>query len=109
MLSNYDAWKLRSPDDEFESWDEYDPSEPNDCAHDDYDFDPLTGRATCYCGESWYMSEEEMQRRFRVEEEFERQQRRQHRPWNRFKAWIARHWLRWRMRHNHDIDDEIPF
>lgn len=49
------------PDDEWDDYPEY--AETNDCDHEDYDLDILTGRASCnHCDHRWYMSEQEFKR-----------------------------------------------
>lgn len=99
----YDAWKLASPDDEYD-----DP-----CDHEDYEIDTLEGRAHCdRCGESWYASEDDVLRVIDTEsayaryvEELERRQWWQV-LWDRIKAPFQK--LR-RPRPMPVLDDDIPF
>jgi hypothetical protein len=66
---SYDEWKLASP------YDEYD--EP--CEHRDYEIDILDGCARCICGETWSVSqaeiEREIERQAAYHEEIEREMR----------------------------------
>jgi hypothetical protein len=55
---SYDAWKLATPP-------EYDgDDEPeDDCDHEGYELDILTGRAECTrCEHAWYMTDAEIER-----------------------------------------------
>lgn len=105
----YDAWKLASPDDEYD--------EP-ECYHDDYDVDILEGRAHCnLCLESWYATEEEVRRQIEHQAEYDAWCRKQERRefWRRLTLpvrWPV-HWLLeriWpRKAHHVLLDEEIPF
>lgn len=79
---SYDEWKLRSP------YDEYD-----ECYHEDYDIDLLSGRCHCNrCSESWSASAEEMQAAFDHEREYAEWVDKQHRRELRLKLTL---WSRW--------------
>lgn len=107
---SYDAWKLASPDDDYDD----DP----ECDHDDYDVDILEGRARCNrCSESWHVTEEEVQRQIEHQRQYceweDRENRREF--WRRLT-----HPIRWpifrlleriwpRKACNVLTDDEIPF
>jgi hypothetical protein len=107
----YDAWKTREPD--------YGDDEPeDDCYHEDYEADILTGRATCNrCGHAWWQTKEELEAEQRREAEYQIWVEEQHRRerWE----WLARPW-RWfwyrallpfspRKAVSVLRDDEIPF
>lgn len=101
---SYDAWKLASPDDEYD-----DP-----CDHEDYDVDILEGRARCHrCGESWYCSEEEVLRQIDAESAYARYLEEEDRKqwWRDLFAPITGplRRLRWRWKGAPKIDDDIPF
>ena len=112
----YDAWKLRSPYDDWDDGEEYDAE--RDCEHEDYDIDICTGRASCNCcSHHWYMSSEEIdaecERQARYQDDMERENRRQ---WWRDKTYpvrmfffrvLERVWPRKACSVLHD--DEIPF
>ena len=52
-MANYDTWKSK-PD--------YGDEPEDECDHEDYEVDILTGRATCnMCGHSWWQSPEEIE------------------------------------------------
>lgn len=105
-FSDYDRWKLRSPYDDKDQWDE-DDLEP--CDHDDYDVDLLEGRATCgRCGESWAMSNASIDRYLAMLAEYDRWDRQQRHPLTRLRQWIVDLWSRVRRPSVAD-DDEIPF
>ena len=111
---SYDAWKLASPDDD------YDPRE--DCNHEEAEID-WEGRARCdYCGANWWASAEEIeaQRLARADyAQWERQQRRIAflKQWFleptfalrwRIHEWLCRRWP-WRKARVISDHDEIPF
>lgn len=84
------------------------------CNHDDYDVDILEGRARCHrCGESWYVTEDEVLRQIDHEVAYaaweESENRRQ---WWRDLYYKLTVWLRpyrkWRARRS-GFDDGIPF
>jgi hypothetical protein len=109
---SYDSWKLASPDEEYDSEDQ--------CDHDDYDVDIVTGRASCSnCLAHWYVRDEEIQRQIEHEatyhEHMERENRRQ---WWSDLFYNLRHPLRaahWQLQkrgwlqHRAISDDDIPF
>lgn len=106
---SYDAWKLASPDDD------YDDRE-NQCDHEDYDVDILTGRASCdHCLANWYVGEDEIVRQIEhqaaYDEQCERENRRQW--WRDLFAPLSRtlHYLLrpFQQRPRPIIDDDIPF
>jgi hypothetical protein len=106
---SYDAWKLASPDDEYD--------EP--CDHEDYEVDILTGRCHCdRCSESWYASDEEINLQIRHEAEYhENMERENRRQWWRdlFQPIrnLTHRLYEWRISRNFEIskgdDDDIPF
>lgn len=108
----YDAWKLRSPEDE------YDNGEPaEECQHEDYDIDWGSMRATCSCGHAWWMSADEIQAAVDRQRAYDEWCAYQMRPWNRFKAWwrstrlvtwVRSRWWAWKHPRT-EVDDEIPF
>lgn len=95
----YDAWKLRSPDDEY-------PDE--ECFHEDYEAD-VNGRASCCrCSHVWWLTSEEIERERQLHAAYDRMMRRaERREW--IEGWVHRlaFWRRWRK--PSPIDDEIPF
>jgi len=105
----YDAWKLRSPDDERYRYC-IDDDEPEECYHEDYEADILIGRATCnMCGHSWWQSREEIEReaeRVRKYEKWQTRERRRER-WQ----WLVNlcRWPLARKKTDLLIDDDIPF
>jgi hypothetical protein len=106
----YDAWKLASPDDDYEE----DP-----CDHDDYETDLLDGRCRCICGHSWYASTEDIDRQLRFQSEYaEAMEREDSRQWWSDLLWAVRHPIataHWEMqkrgwfRKPAPSDDDIPF
>lgn len=115
-----------SPDDErdrFLAYDAYDEGEPQDeCCHENYDRDDLTGRANCnYCGHHWYMSNEQVLADIRREAEYDKQQRREARRefWRKLTHPIrllifrvaSRIWPRKasKVLTSDELDDELPF
>jgi hypothetical protein len=93
----YDAWKTRSPDDEYE-----------ECFHEDYEAD-INGRAhCCYCSHAWWLTSEEIQHERELHAAYDKMMRREEwRVW--FSDWAHKiaFWNRWRK--PVEIDDEIPF
>ncbi len=97
-------------------YDDYD--EPEECDHEDYESDILTGRAYCdRCRSSWYLSNDEIEAEHRRIEEYDEWQRSQQRRerWDRI-TWPFR-WLWYRALNRVAPrtavqplrDDEIPF
>jgi hypothetical protein len=86
----------------------------DECEHEDYEVDPLTGRASCQmCSATWWLSEAEYLHHIDMQSAWERNweeyQREINSPWNRFKEWCRRRWPNgWR---NQIVvpDDDIPF
>lgn len=101
--------------------DDYDDVPQDECDHDAYEIDILTGRAECsFCPHSWYLTSEEIEREIERQasyhEDCEREERRQwwrdllwpirrliHRTIERFRIWRAGLTFR------EAEDDEIPF
>ena len=55
-------------------WDYDDPwdynDEPDECDHEDYDVDILTGRAHCYrCGDAWWLTGDQLSQEHRWQAE----------------------------------------
>jgi hypothetical protein len=94
-LPGYDAWKTRSP------YDDYD--EPEECRHDEHDIN-WEGRAECaHCHETWWPSPEEVKAHDRLV-------RRAERGWRRYNSWYMRAWRWWKDRRQRTVpDDDIPF
>ena len=112
----YDAWKLRSPDDEYPYPYDDEPEQP--CDHDDCSVDPITGRVECHiCGVAWYQTKEEMKAESRRQQEYDKWQRQQerHEFWRRLTYPIR--WPVYRLLNriwprkacSVLVDDEIPF
>jgi hypothetical protein len=107
----YDAWKTRSPDDDY-----YDPYEDDDtrddCDHTDgYEIDVCTGKCTCdVCSHTWYATSDqvnaELDRQATYWEDVERDERRR---WWRDQFDRLAFWRRWRKPKPLVLDDEIPF
>lgn len=54
--------------------DGYEDYEEDDCDHENFDGDILTGRAMCYrCGHAWWMSSDEMKAEMRFQCEYQNQ------------------------------------
>lgn len=134
---SYDDWKLRSPDDEYpyhdddddygyEFGEEYDDEpEPDyeNCIHEDYEADILTGEAMCHrCGHRWIQTAEEIAAEVRRQADYyeamERYER--EREWRERWLWwwdalrdAFSRWRSWlgglRQPKHSTIDDEIPF
>lgn len=98
MTSAYE-WDLEDDD-----WGDEDDM----CDHDDYDIDILDGRKRCYrCGESWFMTDEELDHHEEMQRAADAYYARLESPWYRFKEWMASLFSR---RSVEEIDDdEIPF
>jgi hypothetical protein len=97
----YDAWKLASPDDDYE---EEDP-----CDHEDYDVDIVSGLANCnICSADWYVGEDEIRLQIERENAYAAYQKRENR-WR----WCRDLWHSERSifsrRKQVEVDDEIPF
>lgn len=110
-LPGYDAWKLRSPDDCY-----YDDEPEDECEHDEYEIDILTGRASCdRCLHSWWATDKQVASEARRQADYADWVAEQERPWNRFKRWLRRTRLVERIRcwqfarEIRRADDEIPF
>lgn len=83
-----------------------------DCDHDDYDSDILSGRAQCYrCGYSWWQTTEEIEAEFDRIRRYAEWEEEQRRPWNRFREWLWNLRMSWRRRlvSPKATDDDIPF
>lgn len=94
----YDAWKLASPDDEWQP----------ECFHEDYEAD-INGRAhCCRCDHSWYLSDDEIARERELHAAYDVMMRHEERrEW--IAGWVHRlaFWRRWRK--PAPISDEIRF
>lgn len=107
----YDHWKT-TEDDPGDDYPSHDPAD--DCCHEEYDADILTGRATCtYCGHAWWQTTAEIRaeiERIRLYSEWEYEQ---HRPLVRFRWWVLGWWWamkrRWSRGRRAKVDDGIPF
>lgn len=118
LPGDYDAWKLRSPYDDY-------PDEP-DCYHEHYDIN-VEGLAICdECGERWYADKSEIEHYRYLNANYDawchREERRQwwRDRWMRFWMffspmrlwlWETLHRLGWRRTANRclSVHDEIPF
>lgn len=109
--ADYDRWKLASPDDY------YDDEPEDECEHEEYESDILTGRASCdRCGHTWFLSDDEIANEIERIRAYDEWQAEQERPWNRFKRWLnstsLAAWVR-RRRFDREMasnfDDEVPF
>lgn len=112
---SYDAWKLRSPDEEYE---EYQYNEEPECDCVDYESDILTGVAVCHaCGRRWLQTQDEIEQEILRQAEYDEQMRLEERRqrWE----WLARPWRAFWYRVIMPFspkkavsvlrDDEIPF
>jgi len=96
----YDAWKLASPDDEYE----------DECYHEDYEAD-INGRASCCrCGHVWYLTDAEILAEREHQAAYDQMCRREERleKWRQVREWF-RSFLPRRRKQPALIDDEIPF
>lgn len=101
-----------------EAFDGYYNDEPDECYHEDYESDILSGRATCnICGHSWWQSGEEIQSeidRIRECDEWQRRERKRE-IWRRLTdpvRWSLYRLLSliWQRKSLAALtDDEIPF
>lgn len=98
---------------------EYDdgPSE-DDCDHDDYEADIVSGDATCWrCGHRWIMTAQQVDAEIDRQRAYYEWMTEQERPWFRFKMWVLAQCpiVPWRLRQfwkpkaQRSLDDEIPF
>jgi hypothetical protein len=97
----YDAWKLASPDDDYD-----DEPREDDCDHEDYEADIVTGRAMCHrCGHQWWQTPEEVRRETEHQANYQRLEAR----WKRWQWWRDLKDRVWslvpRRRHVHGPDD----
>ena len=97
---------------EADEYEEYDDWPPDECDHEDYEADILTGRATCNrCDHAWWQTPEEIsaetERIHRYYEWVEDQER----PWTRFKEWAGGWWDRLKPRwpKRAPVSDDLPF
>jgi hypothetical protein len=95
---------------EYEDWD--DDQRQDDCDHNDYEADILTGEATCWrCGFRWMQSSEEIaaecQRIAEYQEYCERDERRA--KWRQVSAWFHNLIPARRRRIRQVNDEDIPF
>ncbi len=118
MPAGYDAWKTQSGYDDRDTFPSYDDEPEDECDHEEYETDILTGRAECCkCPHSWYVTpEQEAAERERIREYAEWERRQQRREfWRRLTypvRWpvyrvLNRIWPRKACRVL--TDDEIPF
>lgn len=115
----YDQWKTRSPDDELYRYCSYrEDDHEDDCDHDDYESDILTGEAWCNrCDHKWIQTPEEIAReieRIREHDEWQRREERSER-WRQLTSPFRWAWYRiWnpispRTAIRSLRDEEIPF
>ena len=104
----YDAWKLRSPEDEYPE---------AECYHEEYEID-WEGRAHCdRCGEAWWPGADEVRSQREASRAYDEHCRREERRerWRRLTWWVRwpifrlldKAWPRRSLSVLHD--DEIPF
>jgi hypothetical protein len=91
-VSNYDAWKTRSPDDARDRFDNYNPDdrvdEDDECDHIDYGID-ADGRRHCErCGEVWRPTAEYLAAERTIAHENERRRRKLERRALWRKVWL---------------------
>lgn len=105
---SYDTWKLATPPE----YDYIGPEPEDDCIHEDYETDILTGLATCsVCGHRWYQTDDEVAAEHRRAVQYEAWQRRENRRerirplMHPLRKLIERFWPRRRFVN----DDDIPF
>lgn len=95
-----EKWNTTQPD----SFDYSDDDWEQDCDHEDYDADPISGRARCWrCGHAWYLTVEDIRREERHEAAYAAIQRHDALWRVRFWRWIVG--LSWPLRGK----DDIPF
>jgi len=87
-----------------------DDDREDECDHEDYDSDILTGRASCsMCGYSWWQSPAEIEAEIERHRRYHEWEAEHQRPWNRFREWLYGLRLSWRRRKAAAVDDDIPF
>jgi hypothetical protein len=121
--TDYDSWKLASPDDD--RFDDYE--EPASCTCEDFD-ETLEGARVCIdCGLRWFPTTEELRAQEELQREYEKFDRKQRRVERRRELWLRwTKWIRWPVGRLLDrfmppkpwryidrswraVDDEIPF
>lgn len=76
----YDQWKAMSPDDERDRFRAYDDEPEDECDHEEYESDILTGRAECCkCPHTWYLSDDALRAEQERISEYNEWQRRESR------------------------------
>ena len=112
----YDQWKTRSPYDDYDDGDDYDPA--RDCEHDHYEIDVCTGRASCDCCDTvWYCTVAEIDAELDRQANYDRDLRRDRRREFWRKLTLPIRWPIFRLlervwpRKSLSVltDDEIPF
>lgn len=103
MAWHDDSWK-----DSYDSWKLAEPDYEDECLHEYYEAN-TEGRATCnHCGETWWLTDEEIKHEREMHAVYDQMMRREERR-ERIQQILNKVRRLWRWRKPAPIDDDIPF